>query len=151
MTSFLILPVRNAIHTLKFFTIKVQQRMTKYNLELHTYLAPSNVCEGVGVFALHDLPENFTIWKVTREQCEKYGWDKIPKNVHDYVNQMTFCDEQGFWLACDLDIMYPAYDANHSERSNVRLGSLSEYITTRIIYKGDEIVVNYPNEHPICL
>ena len=63
---------------------------------LHTYLAPSNVCEGVGVFALHDLPENFTIWKVTREQCEKYGWDKIPKNVHDYAIQMTFCDEQGF-------------------------------------------------------
>ena len=57
--------------------------MTKYNLELHTYLAPSNVCEGVGVFALHDLPEDFTIWKVTREQCEKYGWDKIPKNVKE--------------------------------------------------------------------
>ena len=75
MTFFQILHALNAIHTLKFFITKVQQRMNEYDLGLHTYLAPSNVCEGVGVFALHDLPEDFTIWKVTREQCEKYGWD----------------------------------------------------------------------------
>ena len=125
--------------------------MSEYDLGLHTYLAPSNVCEGVGVFALHDLPEDFTIWKVTREQCEKYGWDKIPQNVHDYVNQMTFCDEQGFWLDCDLDRMYPAYYVNHSERSNVRLGELSEYITTRIIFKGEEILFNYPKKDQIWL
>ena len=151
MTSFQILHALNAIHTLKFFITKVQQRMNEYDLGLHTYLAPSNVCEGVGVFALHDLPEDFTIWKVTREQCEKYGWDQIPKNVHDYVNQMTFCDEQGFWLDCDLDRMYPAYYVNHSERSNVRLGELSEYITTRIIFKGEEILFNYPKQHQIWL
>ena len=151
MTSFQILHALNAIHTLKFFITKVQQRMNEYDLGLHTYLAPSNVCEGVGVFALHDLPEDFTIWKVTREQCEKYGWDQIPENIHDYVNQMTFCDEQGFWLDCDLDRMYPAYYVNHSERSNVRLGELSEYITTRIIFKGEEILFNYPKEHQIWL
>ena len=149
MTSFLILPVRNAIHTLKYSIIKVQQRMTKYNLELHTYLATSNVCEGVGVFALHDLPEDFTIWKVTREQCKKYGWDQIPKNVHDYVNQMTFCDQQGFWLDCDLDRMYAAYYVNHSNNANVRLGELGEYITTRVIQKDEEILFNYPLEHQI--
>ena len=151
MTSFQILHALNAIHTLKFFITKVQQRMNEYDLGVHTYLAPSNVCEGVGVFALHDLPEDFTIWKVTREQCEKYGWDQIPKNVHDYVNQMTFCDEQGFWLDCDLDRMYPAYYVNHSERSNVRLGELSEYITTRIIFKGEEILFNYPKKDQIWL
>ena len=151
MTSFQILHALNAIHTLKFFITKVQQRMNEYDLGVHTYLAPSNVCEGVGVFALHDLPEDFTIWKVTREQCEKYGWDKIPQNVHDYVNQMTFCDEQGFWLDCDLDRMYPAYYVNHSERSNVRLGELSEYITTRIIFKGEEILFNYPKKDQIWL
>ena len=151
MTFFQILHALNAIHTLKFFITKVQQRMNEYDLGVHTYLAPSNVCEGVGVFALHDLPEDFTIWKVTREQCEKYGWDKIPQNVHDYVNQMTFCDEQGFWLDCDLDRMYPAYYVNHSERSNVRLGELSEYITTRIIFKGEEILFNYPKKDQIWL
>ena len=151
MTSFQILHALNAIHTLKFFITKVQQRMNEYDLGVHTYLAPSNVCEGVGVFALHDLPEDFTIWKVTREQCEKYGWDKIPQNVHDYVNHMSFCDEQGFWLDCDLDRMYPAYYVNHSERSNVRLGELSEYITTRIIFKGEEILFNYPKKDQIWL
>ena len=78
MTSFLILPVLNVIHMLKYSIITVRQRMNEYDLGLHTYLAPSNVCEGVGVLALHDLPEDFTIWKVTREQCKKYGWDLIP-------------------------------------------------------------------------
>tara|TARA_Y100001937_G_scaffold120985_1_gene179092 strand:- start:439 stop:816 length:378 start_codon:yes stop_codon:yes gene_type:complete len=125
--------------------------MTDYNLELHTYLAPSNVCDGVGVFAIHDIPENFTIWKFTEEQCKKYKWEQIPPSIEDYVVNMTFCDEEGFWLDCDLDRMYTAYYVNHSERANVRLGDIDEYITTRIIFKDEEILFNYPKKHQIWL
>ena len=33
----------------------------------------------------------------------------------------------------------------------MRLGELSEYITARIIFKGEEILFNYPKEHQIWL
>ena len=125
--------------------------MNEYDLRLHTYLAPSNVCEGVGVFALHDLQEDFTIWKVTREQCEKYGWDLIPESIHDFVENLTRCEDERCWLDCDLDKLYSIYYVNHSERSNVRLGEEGEYITTRIIFKNEEILYNYPKKDQIWL
>ena len=59
---------------------------------------------------------------------------------------MTFCDEEGFWLDCELDRLYPAYYVNHSENANVRLGELGEYITTQQIEKDEEILFNYPPE-----
>ena len=110
---------------------------------LYTYLAPSKVCEGVGVFALIRIPENTTIWKVKREQIRKYKWDTIPNEVESYVESITFCDEEGFWLDCELDRLYPAYYVNHSENANVRLGELGEYITLRQVEKDEEILFNY--------
>ena len=113
---------------------------------LYTYLAPSKVCQGVGVFALVRIPKNTTIWKVEEEQIRKYKWDTIPNEIESYVERMTFCDEEGFWLDCELDRLYPAYYVNHSENANVRLGELGEYITTQQIEKDEEILFNYPPE-----
>ena len=113
---------------------------------LYTYLAPSKVCQGVGVFALVRIPKNTTIWKVEEKQIRKYKWDTIPNEIESYVERMTFCDEEGFWLDCELDRLYPAYYVNHSEDANVRLGELGEYITTKQIEKDEEILFNYPPE-----
>ena len=113
---------------------------------LYTYLAPSKVCQGVGVFALVIIPENTTIWKVEEEQIRKYEWDTIPDEIESYIERMTFCDEEGFWLDCELDRLYPAYYVNHSEDANVTLGELGEYITTQQIEKDEEILFNYPPE-----
>ena len=116
---------------------------------LYTYLAPSHVCDGVGVFALTIIPESFTIWTVTKEQISKHEWSSIPKEIHSHVESLTFCNEEAFWLDCDLDRMYAAYYVNHSNNANVRLGELGEYITTRVIQKDEEILFNYPLEHQI--
>jgi len=113
---------------------------------LYTYLAPSKVCQGVGVFALVRIPKNTTIWKVEEKQIRKYKWDTIPNEIESYVERMTFCDEEGFWLDCELDRLYPAYYVNHSENANVTLGELGEYITTQQIEKDEEILFNYPPE-----
>ena len=113
---------------------------------LYTYLAPSQVCKGIGVFALVRIPSSTTIWEVKEEQIRKYKWDTIPNEIESYVERMTFCDEEGFWLDCDLDRLYPAYYVNHSENANVELGELGEYITTRDIEKDEEILFNYPPE-----
>ena len=113
---------------------------------LYTYLALSQVCKGIGVFALVRIPSSTTIWEVKEEQIRKYKWDTIPNEIEPYVERMTFCDEEGFWLDCDLDRLYPAYYVNHSENANVELGELGEYITTRDIEKDEEILFNYPPE-----
>ena len=50
--------------------------MNPYNLELYTYLAPSKVCVGVGVFALIDIPRDTFIWKL-RDDPHKVPWNLL--------------------------------------------------------------------------
>jgi len=119
-----------------------------YDLTLYTYLAPSKVCSGVGVFSLCDIPKGTVIWK-KRQEAVKVPWNKIPEWMDKNIVSLTWCDKEGFWIDCDLDRIYQAYYVNHSDNANVRLGKLGEYITTRVIQKNEEILFNYPLEHQI--
>ncbi len=123
--------------------------MNKHYLKLYTYLAPSKVCDGVGVFALTEIPKDTLIWRIFPKEYHKYKWEEIPNEYEDYVTNMTFCDEEGFKIDCDLDRLYGAYYVNHSENPNVRIGKHDEYISTRIIYKDEEILYNYPPKDKI--
>jgi len=46
--------------------------MNPYSLELYTYLAPSKICSGVGVFALIEIPKDTIIWKIREELTYRY-------------------------------------------------------------------------------
>ena len=91
-----------------------------YDLTLYTYLAPSKVCGGVGVFSLCDIPKGTMIWKA-RQGAQKITWNQIPKYMQQHIVSMTWCDKNGFWIDCDLDRIYQAYYVNHSDDPNVCL------------------------------
>ena len=55
-----------------------------YDMTLYTYLAPSKVCGGVGVFSLCDIPKGTIIWK-ERQKVVKVPWDKIPEWMEDNI------------------------------------------------------------------
>ena len=79
-----------------------------YDLTLYTYLAPSKVCDGVGVFSLCDIPKDTIIWK-SHGVPEKISWDKIPTYMQEHIASLTWCDNNGFWIDCDLDKIYQSY------------------------------------------
>ena len=81
--------------------------MIPYNLKLLTYLAPSNVCSGVGVFSLLDIPKDTCIF--TAEQSYKVLWSEINPEIRSRIETLTYCDDEGFWIDCDLNKIGPQY------------------------------------------
>ena len=116
-----------------------------YDLTLYTYLAPSKVCGGVGVFSLRDIPKDTIIWK-EKQKVVKVSWDEISNEISDYVCSMTWNDDDGFYLDCDLDRMYQAYYVNHSDNPNVDVYDNQWYITIRDIKKGEELLYRYSED-----
>ena len=113
-----------------------------YDMTLYTYLAPSKVCGGVGVFSLCDIPKGTIIWK-ERQEPVKVPWDKIPEWMEDNIVSLTWCDEEGFWIDCDLDRIYQAYYVNHSDDPNLGVDEEDFYIAIRDIKKDEELLYRY--------
>ena len=116
-----------------------------YDMTLYTYLAPSKVCDGVGVFSLCDIPKGTIIWK-ERQEAVKVPWDKIPKWMEDNIVSLTWCDEEGFWIDCDLDRIYQAYYVNHSDNPNLGVDEEDFYIAIRDIKKDEELLYRYSEQ-----
>ena len=116
-----------------------------YDMTLYTYLAPSKVCDGVGVFSLCDIPKGTIIWK-ERQEPVKVPWDKIPKWMEDNIVSLTWCDKDGFWIDCDLDRIYQAYYVNHSDNPNIGVDEKDYYITIRNIKKGEDLLYRYSEQ-----
>ena len=116
-----------------------------YDMTLYTYLAPSKVCDGVGVFSLCDIPKGTIIWK-ERQEPVKVPWDKIPKWMEDNIVSLTWCDKDGFWIDCDLDRIYQAYYVNHSDNPNLGVDEKDYYIAIRNIKKGEELLYRYSEQ-----
>ena len=117
--------------------------MNPYNLELYTYLAPSKVCVGVGVFALIDIPRDTFIWKL-RDEPHKVPWNLLTLEIQDHIKSMTWCDNEGFWIDCHLDRIYQAYYVNHSDNPNCDVINEEElYISIRNINKDEELTYRY--------
>ena len=113
-----------------------------YDLTLYTYLAPSNVCGGVGVFSLCDIPKGTMLWKA-RQDAQKISWDNIPEWMQQHIASITWCDKDGFWIDCDLDRIYQAYYVNHSDDPNVGIDDNEYYITIKNIKKDEELLYRY--------
>ena len=113
-----------------------------YDLTLYTYLSPSKVCGGVGVFSLCDIPKGTMIWK-GRQPAQKITWNKIPIHMQQHIASMTWCDEDGFWIDCDLDRIYQAYYVNHSDDPNVGIDDDELYVAIKDIKKDEELLYRY--------
>jgi len=117
-----------------------------YSLTLYTYLAPSKVCGGVGVFSLVDIPKGTVIFEPTNEV--KVPWSSIPDNIHERVRSITLNDKYGFWIDCDLNKTYAAYYVNHTdENENVRYNyENGSWYATRDILKDEELLNTYEED-----
>ena len=115
--------------------------MTPYNLELYTYLAPSKVCGGVGVFSLIDIPKDTCIFKP--DEMHKIHWSEINPEIKSRIKTLTYYDEDGFWIDCDLNKIGPQYYINHSHSPNVAYNKDTGSLYAIRNIKKDEELVDY--------
>ena len=113
-----------------------------YSLKLYTYLAPSKICGGVGVFSLIDIPQDTCIFKPKRR--EHVFWGEVNTEIRERLETLTYCDDKGFWIDCDLDCMGPQYYINHSHHPNVSYNKeTGELYSIRAIQKDEELTDYY--------
>ena len=79
--------------------------------EILTYLAPSRVCQGVGVFAYINIPKDTIIFPVTQNKdFIKIPWTKVTNRARQKIKELTSgSDETGFYTDVDInrfDISY---------------------------------------------
>lgn len=115
--------------------------MNPYNLQLLTYLAPSKVCGGVGVFALVNIPKDTCIFK--SNQTYKVQWSEINPEIKSRIETLTYCDDEGFWIDCDLNRIGPQYYINHSHLPNVAYNKDTGSLYAIHDIKKDEELVDY--------
>jgi len=93
-------------------------------LELKTYLAPSTVCNGVGVFSLVHIPKDTIIFKPS-PMTQKVSWDQVSLEIQEKIRELCYYDKEGFWIDDSLDRLGHQYYVNHSHTPNVSYNHLN--------------------------
>ena len=114
-----------------------------FSLTLYTYLAPSKVCSGIGVFSLVNIPKGTVIFKPNQKL--KISWNSISNDIYDRVKSITLNDDEGFWIDCDLNKTYGAYYINHTvHNENVKYNyEDGSWYSSRDISKDEELLNTY--------
>lgn len=113
-----------------------------YNLTVYTYLAPSKVCDGVGVFSLVDIPRDTIIFEP--KTCVQICDEQVSTEIKTYLEKMTYYDKNGFWIDDDLSRLGQQYYINHSHEPNVAYErSTGKLYAVRDISKDEELTDYY--------
>lgn len=113
-----------------------------YDRTLYTYLAPSKICDGVGVFSLVSIPVDTVIFKP--KNCEYVLFSNVSEEVGLAMKNLTYYDSEGFWVDDDLDRLGPQYFVNHSTSPNVSYNKDSGCLyATRDIQPNEELLDYY--------
>jgi len=111
-------------------------------LQLMTYLAPSTVCNGVGVFSLVHIPKDIIIFKPSA-MTQKVPWDKVSPEIQKKMQELCYCDKEGFWIDDSLDRLGHQYYINHSHTPNVSYNSVNNCLYAMVDIKPDIELLDY--------
>jgi hypothetical protein len=113
-----------------------------------TKLAPSLQCDGVGVFAITEIPKNFILFQDVRPDQIYIPYEQITDPaVKTYLSCMCNSDEFGFYLSRTYNNINMSYYVNHSDAPNVYHDlKLDRYITLRDIQPAEELTCTYTKE-----
>ena len=111
-----------------------------YDMTLYTYLAPSKVCGGVGVFSLVDIPKDTVIFEP--KTCIQIT--DVSPEIQTYLKKVTYYDDNGYWIDDDLQRLGQQYYINHSHHPNVSYQhSTGKLYAVRDIIKDEELTDYY--------
>lgn len=110
-------------------------------------LKPSKVCDGVGVFAIRDIPIGTKLFSDVNPDIEFIRWDEVDDvdvNVISYLKGICNSTNDGFYLSRSINNINLTYYLNHSQFPNVKHNLETDtFITLRDIYQGEELLCEY--------
>lgn len=110
-----------------------------------TKLAPSLVCDGVGVFAITEIPKEFVLFQDVNSDIDFIPYDAITDyRVKQHLMSTCNSDKFGIYLSRTYNNINMSYYINHSETPNVYHDLQSDkYIALIDIQPGDELTCIY--------
>jgi SET domain-containing protein len=113
-----------------------------------TKLAPSKVCNGVGVFSITEIPKHFVLFQDVSTDTIHIPFTEIHDNrVKQYLSCTCNSDSVGIYLSRTYNNINMSYYVNHSETPNVYHDlHLDEFVTLRDILPGEELTCLYTKE-----
>ena len=113
-----------------------------------TKLAPSLVCDGVGVFAITDIPIGFVLFQDVDPDLIHIPFNQIrDETIVNYLSCTCNSDKVGIWLSRTYNNINMSYYINHSETPNVFHDlTLDRYVTITNIQPGHELTCTYTKE-----
>lgn len=116
----------------------------------NTYLAPSKVCDGVGVFALRPIPKDFKLFVDVPKDIHQIFWEDLDGFDNRLVKRLKILcnsNDRGIFLPSSLNNFNFSFFVNHSDTPNTFHNLMNnEYVTTSIINEGDEILCKYNDD-----
>lgn len=114
-------------------------------------LKPSKI-NGVGVFAIRDIPKNKNPFQGIREQnwyeLKVSDFNKFDKEILEMINDFFVIEKDGKVLVPEFGLngMDISFFLNHSKNPNVKtVDGGFNFITLRKVKKGEELAVSYGN------
>jgi SET domain-containing protein len=113
-----------------------------------TKLAPSLICDGVGVFALTEIAYGFTLFEDVTPDIAFIPYAIIHNDaVKQHLKSVCNSNTTGIWLSRTYNNINMAYYINHSDVPNVYHDlKLDRYIALRDIQPGEELTCTYTKE-----
>lgn len=113
-----------------------------------TKLAPSLVCDGVGVFAVTEIPTNFILFEDVEADSIYIPFDMIDnESIRLHLTSTCNSDKFGIWLSRTYNNINMSYYINHSKTPNVFHDlNLDRYVTITNIQPGQELTCLYTKE-----
>jgi hypothetical protein len=115
------------------------------NIHAKTKLAPSLVCDGVGVFAITDIHIGFILFQDVISDTYHIPYTAIhDTNIIQHLKSICNSDEFGIYLSRSYNNINMSYYVNHSDTPNVYHDlNADRYIALRNISPGEELTCTY--------
>ena len=130
-----------------------EELLNSIQQETYCRIKPTNTHNGVGVFAIKDIPRGIKPFgschirhieeqRFTHEEISEL---KLEKGISDYIYQMYLSDDKYLYIEEICPNNLPIYYfVNHSTKPNLEwIHVTDDYFTTRIIQAGEELFINY--------
>lgn len=115
------------------------------NIHAKSKLAPSLVCDGVGVFAITEIPSGFILFEDVTSDSNYISFNDIhDTKIANHLKSMCNSDEFGIYLSRSYNNINMSYYINHSDSPNVYHDLVADkYIAIRDITPGEELTCKY--------
>ena len=115
------------------------------NQHAKTKLAPSLVCDGVGVFAITELPKGFILFQDVIPDSTFISYESIQDiRILNHLKSMCNSNEFGIYLSRSYNNINMSYYVNHSDNPNVFHDlDADRYVAIRDITLGEELTCKY--------